>query len=104
LNNWRKQAIDKGYLVPGDKKNAEQWQSTNKLSVVLETASLNQAELSEYCRNKGLYIEQISAWRSACMDANANANVKKREKAFTIEAKKDKKQINQLEKELLIKR
>ena len=53
---------------------------------MLETASLNQAELAEYCRNKGLYAEQIVAWRSACMDANAN--VKEQEKAFTIEAKK----------------
>jgi transposase len=31
---------------------------------------------------------------------DANANVKEQEKAFTIETKKDKKQINQLEKEL----
>jgi transposase len=59
----------------------------------LETASLNQAELAEYCRNKGLFAEQVSAWRSACMDANSN--VKEQVKAFTIETKKDKKQINQ---------
>lgn len=98
LYNWRKQAVNKGHLVPGNGKNAEQWSSANKFSVVLETASLNQAELAEYCRNKGLYAEQIVAWRSACMDANAN--VKEQEKAFTIESKKDKKQINQLEKEL----
>ena len=98
LYNWRKQAIDKGHLVPGDGKNAEQWSSANKFAVVLETATLNQAELAEYCRKKGLYVEQIAAWRSACMDANAN--VKVQEKAFSIEAKKDKKQINQLEKEL----
>tara|TARA_B100000809_G_C15080794_1_gene509595 strand:- start:1085 stop:1582 length:498 start_codon:yes stop_codon:yes gene_type:complete len=98
LYNWRKQAIDKGHLVPGDGNNAEQWSSANKFAVVLETATLNQAELAEYCRKKGLYAEQVATWRSACMDANAN--VKVQEKAFTIEAKKDKKQINQLEKEL----
>jgi len=98
LYNWRKQAVNKGHLVPGDGKNSEQWSSANKFSVVLETASLNQAELAEYCRNKGLYAEQIAAWRSACMDANSN--VKEQEKAFTIESKKDKKQIIQLEKEL----
>ena len=48
--------------MPGDGKNAEQWSSANKFSVVLETASLNQAELAQYCRSKGLYIEQITAW------------------------------------------
>ena len=43
-------------------------------------------------------MEQVSAWRNACIDANAN--VKEQEKAFSTETKKDKKQINQLEKEL----
>ena len=81
--------------MPGDGKNAEQWSSANKFAVVLETASLNEVELAQYCRKKGLYTEQVATWKSACMDANAN--VKEQEKAFTIEAKKDKKQINKLE-------
>jgi transposase len=61
----------------------------------LEIASLNQAELAEYCRNKGLFAEQVSAWRSACMDANSNVKEqeKEQEKAFTIEAKKDKSRL-----------
>ena len=40
--------------------NAEQWSSANKFAVVLETASLNEAELAQYCRKKGLYSEQIA--------------------------------------------
>ena len=65
LYNWHKQAVNKEHLVPGDGKDAEQWSSANKLSVVLETASLNQAELAEYYPNKSLCAEQIAAWRSA---------------------------------------
>ena len=26
--------------------------------------------LSEYCSSKGLYVEQVQAWRDACMQAN----------------------------------
>jgi transposase len=52
LYNWRKQAMNKGQLVPGDGRNAELWSSANKFSVVLETASLNEAELALYCRKK----------------------------------------------------
>ncbi|KHN91287.1 hypothetical protein KKH3_13140 [Pectobacterium actinidiae] len=26
---------------------------------MIETASVNEAELSEYCREKGLYVEQV---------------------------------------------
>jgi hypothetical protein len=26
--------------------------------------------LSEYCRSKGLFVEQVNAWKDACMQAN----------------------------------
>ena len=102
LYNWRKQAMNKGQLVPGDERNTELWSSANKFAVVLETASLNKAELALYCRNKGLYAEQITTWRSACVDANANVkkHEKEHEKAFNLETKKDKIQISSLEKKL----
>jgi transposase len=35
------------------------------LSVVIETAALNEEELAEYCRSNGLYVEQIASWREA---------------------------------------
>ncbi len=44
--------------------------SEEKFAVVIETASLNEVELGEYCRRRGLYPEQISAWKNACMRAN----------------------------------
>jgi hypothetical protein len=46
LYNLRKQAMNKGQLVPGDGRSAERWSSANKFAVVLETASLNEAELA----------------------------------------------------------
>ena len=30
----------------------------------METAALNSAELSEYCRSKGLYPEQVERWKA----------------------------------------
>jgi len=84
--------------MPGDGKSAEQWSSVNKFAVVLETTSLNEAELALYCSKKGLHEEQIVAWRSACVDANAN--VTEHEKVFNALGKKDKSQIASLEKEL----
>ena len=98
LYYWRKQAKDKGQVMPGNGKNAEQWSSANKFAAVLETATLNEAELALYCRKKGLFVEQITAWKSACLDTNAN--VSEHEKVLQAAAKKDKQQINALEKEL----
>lgn len=54
----------------GDGKQSDQWSSTNKFRIVLETAPLSEAELSAYCRTKGLYPEQVARWRLACEQAN----------------------------------
>lgn len=41
-----------------------------KLSEILETATLNEHELSEYCRQNGLYPEEVKGWRKNCIQAN----------------------------------
>ncbi len=74
------------------------WRSEDKFAVVLETTPLNAAKLAEYCRRKGLYPEQIAAWRAACQVANANAAEQAREQQH--QSKEDKQRIKQLEKEL----
>ena len=42
---------------------SDKWSSEEKFSVVLETSTLAEVELSEYCRAKGLYPEKIKAWK-----------------------------------------
>lgn len=37
---------------------------------MLETAALNEADLCEYCRKRGLYPAQLSAWLAAFEQAN----------------------------------
>jgi transposase-like protein len=98
LYAWRREAKGQGVAVPGDGKNPEAWSSEDKFSVVLEAAPLNAAELAEYCRRKGLYPEQIAAWRAVCRTANANAAEQAREQRH--QSKEDRKRIEQLEKEL----
>jgi transposase-like protein len=57
LYHWRRQGKDKGQVLPGNGKNAEQWSSANKFAAVLKTATLNEADLALYCRKKGLFVE-----------------------------------------------
>jgi transposase-like protein len=70
--------------------------SQEKFAVVLETASLNETELSAYCRRKGLYPQEIEAWRASCMAANATVSGK----AERAEVRAQKLEIRELEKEL----
>ena len=78
LYTWRKEARKRGVVVPGDGKNAEDWSSEDKFSVVLETATLSEAELAEYCRRKGLFVEQIVRWKASCLKANSGKEQQKR--------------------------
>ncbi len=74
LYHWRKQAKAKGLVVPGDGRNPENWSSEDKFAVVVETAAMNEAELAEYCRKKGLFAEQVAAWKENCLQGNTSAD------------------------------
>ena len=56
---------------------SNKWSSEEKFAVVLETSTLSEIELSEYYRVKGLYPEQIKAWKQACIAGNTAKPTKK---------------------------
>ena len=45
--------------MPARQKDPEGWGAADKFTVVLETAGLNATELSGYCRERGLFPEQV---------------------------------------------
>lgn len=84
--------------MENDNKNAGNWSSSKKFQAVLDTATMSQQELSAYCRQHGIYPEQLADWKAQCMSANSATSVadkgqKKKEKSYQ-------KQVRQLEKEL----
>lgn len=60
---WRDEAQRSGLSATTKYKNADKWSSQDKFIVVLETANLSEIEFSEYCRNKGIYPEQVKEWK-----------------------------------------
>jgi transposase-like protein len=95
LYQWQREARARGLPVPAGGGAAESWSARDKVGVVVETAGLAEAELAEYCRKKGLFIEQVRAWRELC------------ESAMTAEGpqggpalREERKRSRQLEKEL----
>lgn len=94
LYNWRKKARMEGRPVPGSRKaTPEDWSSQDKFAVIMETASLNAQELSEYCRSKGLYPEQIERWKQAFIQGFDHIKPE-------TETKETRKRILKLEKEI----
>ena len=98
LYNWRQQARNEGRLMPDSDNTPEGWVSRDKFAAVLETASLSEAEKAEYCRERGLYPEQLDAWRAACEQANDWSRAS--EKQVKAATRADQKKMRQLEKEL----
>ena len=94
---WRDKARASGTAVPA-RDNTETWNTQDKFLIVVETASMNETELAEYARKKGLYVEQIKAWRDACM--NANGGVAKEAAKLNRELKDAEKANKKLQKEL----
>jgi transposase len=77
---------------------SDNWSLEEKFAVVLESASLSEIELGEYCRRKGIYPEHVSVWKHACIQGNMKNSDHKR-KADSA-SKTDKKRIRELEREL----
>ena len=98
LRNWRDKARKAGYAAPGTDAVPDDWSTQDKFLVVVETASMNETELAEYARKKGLYVEQIKAWKDACM--NANGGIAKEASRLNRELKDSEKERRKLEKEL----
>ena len=98
IRNWQKQARADGIAVPGKDSSSEKWSTQDKFLIVVETAGMNETDLAEYARKKGLYVDQIKAWRDACM--NANGGVAREAARLNKELKNSEKERKKLEKEL----
>ena len=98
LYKWRKDYRDQGVAVPANRNNPNQWAAEDKLAVVIETAALNQVQLSEYCRSKGLYPEQIHEWKTSALSGYQNSRQLNKQK--TLDQQRAKKQLKRLESEL----
>jgi transposase-like protein len=79
-------------------KKSEKQSASQKFAIVVDTAPLNEAELAEYCRKRGLYPEQVKAWREACEQATAGGMIPASRLREAMSA--DQKRIKELEREL----
>jgi transposase-like protein len=79
LSNWRKQVRSEGNVVSETKPSSQHWSAETKFAIVLEAAGLSEIDLSEYCRRKGLYPEQITAWRQSFISGQKTERVQQKD-------------------------
>lgn len=100
LNTWKQKALQESSKVNRNSKvsNSKELSSKEKFLIVMETYSMPEIQLSEYCRAKGLYVEQVKKWRESC--ASANDQEQELSKGLKNELQEEKKKVKTLEKEL----
>jgi transposase len=77
-------------------KRPNDWNAEAKLKVVMEAASLDDEQLGEFLRKKGLHQTHLEQWRLQMLDGLQNGFSKKNAK----QKKADAKRIRALEKEI----
>jgi len=98
LYSWRSNIKQKGQPVPGNKPTPEQWSAEAKLAVIIQTAPFSESELSQYCRQNGLFVEQVKAWKEECLSGFQLSAVEKKESKR--QKRNDKQEVQALKKEL----
>jgi len=96
LHAWKKKYLESGDSIKTS--DTDRWSSQDKFMVVIETASMNEVELSKYCRIKGIYPDLVKEWKAVCMQANGG--VAEEASRLNKEMKSKDKEIKSLEKEL----
>ena len=95
LYNWRKAARGRGAVLPSNSAHPNKWSSEEKFRIVLETAPMTEAELSEYCRKHGLYPdrskpEKPPAWEPMPSLMNRPSRIGRRPRLRRSESKNSK--------------
>lgn len=70
---WRLELVAQGLLPKNERISSvdgDEWTPERRFSVVLETASLSEMELADYCRRHGLFVEQVKEWRVISIKAH----------------------------------
>lgn len=63
LKNWLNKSNKlRGFAM--NKKNSKKLKAEEKFDILVLTASMNEAEKSEYCRSHGFYPEELEEWKS----------------------------------------
>jgi transposase-like protein len=96
LYEWRTRYRNKQGVLPSSGKSTNQYSADDKLAVIIETASFNEAELGEYCRRKGIYPVQIANWKASMVQGL----ISEPSKADREQNQKQVRTIQNLEKDL----
>jgi hypothetical protein len=89
---WRNELVNDGLLPEYENPNeVSKWSPEQRFSAVIETAAMSELELAEYCRSKGMFVDQINEWKTLVIQAQEVKNKHQINKDLSNEQQKVKK-------------
>lgn len=90
LERWRANALLMG-------SSGRTWTAAARLDAVITTAAMNETERGAWCREHGVYPNELEAWRTSATSALAGPDERR---ATPQQTRADQRRIKDLEKEL----
>ena len=90
LERWRADALANGAAA-----GSQRWTAAARLQAVIVTAAMDEAARSAWCREQGLYLADLDAWKR-----DAIAGLGEPRAASAVEARQDRRRAKELEREL----
>jgi len=94
IYQWKKNKNKK----TNNNKPTSKWNSKDKFQAVLEISTLTEIEVAQYCRRKGIHVDEIKTWQKQCLKANTSILEDPQELKNNL--KKERDRIKKLQREL----
>jgi transposase-like protein len=94
LHTWKAQMLNQKAVSMPKETSTQRWSLAQKLDIIIESATLSQTELADYCRKKGLYVESLAEWKQAFLEPEQP------NEALRKDLQAEKQRAQRLEKEL----
>lgn len=90
LERWRSESLSKAVKE-------RVWTAAARFEAVLATAAMDEASRSAWCRENGVYLQQLQQWRASATQALA---APEEARASPSQTREDRRRIKELEREV----
>jgi hypothetical protein len=90
LEHWRADALAE---PAGEQGGVERWTAAARLEAVIATAAMDAAARSAWCREHGVYVADLEAWKR-----DAIGGLDERRGASATDTRQDRRRIKELER------
>ncbi|WP_242452185.1 hypothetical protein [Providencia rettgeri] len=104
VSKWRTELVESGLLpteLPLENVIAD-FSAEQIFFIVIETATMSERELAEYCRFKGVFVDIVKAWRALSIKAQSATSTSVSHKE-NKQLREERRKVKALEKELALK-